>query len=256
MQNRLIATLCLALFAASPAQAGLFDDDEARRQLAELRQTTNQKLVDLADRLDKLDTRASQKLVETAGQLEQLNQQIANLRGQIEVISFNLDGLQKRQKDLYVDLDQRLRGLEESKAAAASAGAEKQAKNAQQEAEAASAYEAAYALYSDKKLKAAADAFNSLVTTYPATTATANAYFWLGMSRAQTGDSNGAISSWRKLADAFPDNAKAADALRAIASLQLEKGDKKSARKTLQELVNTHPESEAAKDGAKQLKRL
>ena len=54
----------------------------------------------------------SQGLVELFGQVEQLKADVARLRGQIEVLNYEQEQAQKRQRDLYVDLDSRLRKLE------------------------------------------------------------------------------------------------------------------------------------------------
>ncbi|WP_374347371.1 YbgF trimerization domain-containing protein [Chitinimonas sp.] len=253
MLKRLLPLTLLAAFAL-PGHAGLFDDDEARKQIASIRDQHAAQLKDLSDKLDKLDARSSQKLVELVGQLDALNQQIATLRGQLEVATFTLQSLQKRQQDLYVDIDGRVRALEESKPAGQNPLA--QAASAQQEAEAATAYEAAYNLYRDNKLKPAADAFAALAQKYPSSQAAPNALFWQGMAQAQGGDDKGSIAAWRRLVDSFPDHAKSPEALKAIASVQLDKGDRKGAVKTLKELVGAYPNSDAGKDAAKQLKKL
>lgn len=256
MQKRLIALSCLTLLSTAPASAGMFDDDEARKQIADIRQLHSQRIGELAEQMKQLDARTSQRLVDMVGQFEALNKQIAELRGQLEVINFNLDGLQKRQKDLYVDLDQRLRKQEEAKVAAVQQADADANTAAKQEAEASTAYDAAYALYQANKLKPAAEAFASLIKAYPNSKTIADAYFWLGLARAQTGDSYGAMVSLRKLVEAFPTSPKAADAMGAVASLQLEKGDKKGAKKTYLDLLSAYPDSEASKEAIKQLKKL
>ncbi len=253
MQMRLLSLALLSALAL-PAQAGLFDDDEARKQIAEVRNQAEAKLTAVNERVDQLDSRSSQKLVEITGQLSELSQQIAQLRGQLEVITFNLQGLQKRQQDLYVDLDTRLRNIEEGKTKPLTPGAE--AQNAALEAEAASAYEAAYNQYREGKLKPAIEALGSISSKYANSQVAPNALFWLGMAQAQAGSIAAAQLSWRKLVDAYPEHAKSPDALRAIASVQLEKGDKKGAARTLKELTASYPGTEAAKEAEKQLKKL
>jgi len=54
--------------------------------------------------------------LELANQIEQAKADMAKLRGQIEVVSYELEASQKRQKDFYVDLDNRLRKLETTSA--------------------------------------------------------------------------------------------------------------------------------------------
>jgi tol-pal system protein YbgF len=252
----MIARLSPLLLALSllPAHAGLFDDDEARKQIAEVRAQHTQRLDELQARLNQLDQANGQKLLELVNQLGELNQQIANLRGQIEMLGFNLEGLEKRQKDLYVDLDNRLRQIENGRVkSGTSADA---AQTAQQEADAASAYEAANALFRQGKYKGAAEAFAKIAADYPKSSVAANALFWTGMSLAQAGDEKNAESAFRKLVDTFPEHAKSPDALAAIATLQLGRGDKKRARQTLRELMATYPGTPAAKDAEKQLNKL
>src|SRR5947207_13838403 len=104
-----LAGLCFAL----SARAALFDDDEARKRIeaTNLRVTQIQKQLD--DRISALETQLkSQGLVELFSQVEQLKSDVAKLRGQIEVLIYEQDQQQKRQRDLYLDLDSRMRKLE------------------------------------------------------------------------------------------------------------------------------------------------
>ena len=104
---------CLAALPALPARAALFDDDEARKRIEQ----TNQRIAlvqkQLEDRIGALEAQLkSQGLIELFGQVEQLKSDIARLRGQIEVLNHEQEQAQKRQRDLYIDLDSRLRRLE------------------------------------------------------------------------------------------------------------------------------------------------
>jgi tol-pal system protein YbgF len=115
----LVAALTFVAVAQS-ANAALFDDEEARRRI----QSTNQRLTavqrQLEDRLNALEQQLkSQGLVDLFNQTEQMRGDIAKLRGQIEVLTYELEQAQKRQRDLYVDLDSRLRKMESTAAAAA-----------------------------------------------------------------------------------------------------------------------------------------
>ena len=95
------AALLAALWVAGPAHAGLFDDEEARRQIADLKGQTT-------ERLDA----SSRAQIELSNQIEAINAEVAKLRGQMEVLTYELEAAQKRQKDFYIDLDTRLRKLE------------------------------------------------------------------------------------------------------------------------------------------------
>ena len=92
------------LFAAlgvQQANAGLFDDEEARRQVSELTVKLN----------ERLDT-AARGQMELASQIQALRDETARLRGQVETLTYELDSVKKRQQDFYVDLDGRLRKIE------------------------------------------------------------------------------------------------------------------------------------------------
>lgn len=111
------AALALAAL-AQHAHAALFDDDEARKRIAD----TNVRLSDvqrkLEERIGALELQMkSGGLVDLANQLELLKADVAKLRGQIEVLTHELAEAQKRQRDLYVDLDTRVRRLETQPAA-------------------------------------------------------------------------------------------------------------------------------------------
>ena len=96
-----LAGLCFSL----SARAALFDDDEARKRI----EATNQRVTQIQDRVSALETQLkSQGLVELFSQVEQLKSDVAKLRGQIEVLIYEQEQQQKRQRDLYVDLDSRM----------------------------------------------------------------------------------------------------------------------------------------------------
>jgi tol-pal system protein YbgF len=116
--GRLAAALAVALFAHA-APAALFDDDEARRRIAETDQRLAQVQKQLEDRIAALETKSA-GIVEVAREIELLKAELSKLRGHIEVLTHELAEAQKRQRDLYVDLDSRLRRIETAQAAAPS----------------------------------------------------------------------------------------------------------------------------------------
>ena len=103
----LLPALLLAAALPLPAAAGVFDDEEARERIEQLRGQVRGELAELGKRLDVV----SRNQIDFANQVESIKADIARLRGQIEVLTHELDAAQKRQKDFYVDLDNRLRKL-------------------------------------------------------------------------------------------------------------------------------------------------
>jgi len=108
-----VAVLLLPAF----AQAGLFDDDEARKRIAQLAEKVDAQNKDNDAKFQKLEeTIKNLGIIQLLNQIEALNSEIAKLRGQAEVLSNQNEQLQKRQRDFYIDIDTRLRALEGSTA--------------------------------------------------------------------------------------------------------------------------------------------
>ncbi|MBK5913125.1 tol-pal system protein YbgF [Rhodocyclus purpureus] len=224
------------------AQAGIFDDDEARRQIAELTQTTN----------ERLDT-AGKAQFELANQIQALREENARLRGQIETLAYELESASKRQQDFYIDLDSRLRKIEPAPVADEAAAAP--AAPAADPAAESRAYEEALNLFKAKKLKEAAAAFSAFVKAHPDSTLAPNAQYWFGNAQYALGDCKQSIEAHNKLLARWPKHAKAADAMLNIASCQKELGDAKAARKTLQTLKDSYPGTPAAESATQRLKQ-
>lgn len=255
--------LLLAALGGQPAHAGLFDDEEARRQVSELTQKSN----------ERLDTVARGQM-ELANQIQALRDENARLRGQVETLNYELDAAKKRQQDFYVDLDGRLRKLEAPAAAAAAAstaaptaGTEGKVtesakaapdagrKVASDPAAEAREYEAALNLFRANKLKEAAAAFEAFARTHPDSTLTPNAYYWLGNAHYALRDCRRSLEAQRVVGSKWPTHAKAPDALLNVATCQQELGDSKSANSTLEALLAKYPDSPAARAARQRLKK-
>src|SRR5687768_5465411 len=110
---RLRAFWLLFLICCNSSYAGVFDDEEARRQIAAqqalIRDARNQGQA-LEGRVVKLEeVLNNQPLLELHSQIEALRLDLNKLQGQIEVLGNENELTQKRQKDFYIDLDSRLR---------------------------------------------------------------------------------------------------------------------------------------------------
>jgi tol-pal system protein YbgF len=228
---------------APPVQAGVFDDEEARARVEQLKREANA-------RLEKLEA-AQRGQIELANQIETLRQEIARLRGQIEVLTHDLDQLQKRQKDFYVDLDTRLRKLEQ--AAVEPKAAEPPKPDPQAEAR---DYEAALNLFKAGRYKDAAPAFETFIRTYPNSQFQANAHYWQGNALYQQKDYRRATELFHQVSSAWPNDPKAPDAMLGMANVQQDTGDTKNARMTLEAIVAKYPSSAAAELAKERLKRL
>ena len=111
-----VATVAGLLLSVS-ADAGLFDDEEARKQILQLRTQLADTQRTLDARIGELEAQArNRSIIDLFNQVEILKTEFARLRGQLELLQNEMENTQKRQRDLYVDLDGRLRKLEAQQA--------------------------------------------------------------------------------------------------------------------------------------------
>src|SRR3954467_10463649 len=247
----------LAWAIAAPAFGqGLFDDGEARRRIDALRQQVDANQRTVEERLGKIESAATDRgaILELSSQLEALRNDIARMRGQLEVLANQAESADKRQKDLYPDIDTRLRKLEQTREQAAT---EKPPAAATTEVEASpaenKAYQAALEQFKLGNYPLAVSAMQGFLVTYPLSPLASNAQYWVGMAYSGQRDYKNAIAAQRKLLSTWPDSAKAPDALLSIASSQETMGDRRGAQKTLEELVARYPTSSSAASAKQRL---
>ena len=245
------AAAALLFVACLPAPAyALFDDDVARARIEELRKQVDAAARLLEDRLSKLEDRRA--LVDLASQIEALRSEIARMRGQLEVLQNQIETADKRGKDLYVDIDTRLRKLEQGKEAAA---ADKPPAEGAPAAAETKAYEAALNQFKLGNYPLAISAFQGFLVTYPSSKLAPNAQYWIGNAHAAQGQHKMAISAQQRLLATWPDDAKAPDAMMGVANAQDALGDRRGAQKTLEGLLAKYPDSPAAASAKQRLKR-
>ena len=101
----------MLLFCAISAQAGLFTDDEAHKQIEQL-EARVAKLETVNVQIKGTSEQQVKAMLDLQSQVEALNVELRKLRGQNEEVAHSLQDGEKRLKDFYVDLDARLRHFE------------------------------------------------------------------------------------------------------------------------------------------------
>lgn len=236
----------LAALAAGQAQAGLFDDDEARKALAEHKAKTEARF----------DQQAGAQL-ELSNQIQSQAEEIARLRGQIEALSYELETAKKRQQDFYLDLDSRLRKFEPQPPAAAASGddAATTAGSSGDPAKEQQEYDAALNQFKGARYKEAGLAFAAFVQKYPDSSLAPNAQYWWGNAWIAQRNCAKAIELHSSLASKWPNSAKAPDALLSVSTCQQEMGNPNAATRTLNGLIAKYPDSQAAASARERLKK-
>lgn len=248
----LIATL-------GSAQAGLFDDEEARKAIVDLRARVAAVDEQLKARTAEATATQAQlieqiaalrrSMLELNNQLEAMRGEIAKLRGNDEQITRDLAELQRRQKDIGQATDERLRKLEPAKVTL-------DGKEFVVEQDERKAYEDAIAIIRTGEFDKAVIALGAFQRRYVGSPYTDSVRFWLGNALYGKRDYKEAVAAFRGFVAAAPDHPRAPEALLALANSQAEMKDPRSARRTIDELVKAYPQSEAAQAGKERLATL
>ncbi len=255
-----------AIFIAFSSHAGLFDDEEARKAILELRQRvdTNRlaaegaaqradsvgaKQADDIKELKEANATLRRSLLDLQNQIEALRAEQAKMRGQDEQLAKELAEVQRRQKDIAQGVEDRMRKFEPAKVTVD--GREFTADPAEKRD-----YDAAFAIFRKPDFPAAQNALAEFVRRYPQSGYTPSALFWLGNAQYANRDYQGAIFNFRNMIAQAPDHPKSSEAALSIANCQLELKDTRAARKTLEDLVKVYPRSEAAVAASERLTRM
>ncbi|MBC5764510.1 tol-pal system protein YbgF [Ramlibacter albus] len=246
------ATFALAALATVPARAALFEDDEARKAILDLRARVEQQRLandqELRRHADETAT-LRRSLLELQSQIEMLRSDVARLRGENESLARDLSEAQRRQKDLAMATEERLRKFEPAKVNVD--GREIMVDPAEQRD-----FDTALAAFRKGDFVAAQSLFGEFLKRYPSSGYRPTALFWLGNSQYANRDYRGAIANFRALLQQSPDHPRAPEAVLSIANCQIELKDNAGARRTLDELVKAYPQSEAANAAKERLARL
>jgi tol-pal system protein YbgF len=286
-KSALMLVLLTSINAAS-SHAALFDDKEARKKILEVEsanQATDNAQQASLDALKKsmaaLEKRvaAIEAIVQGGGladmqnQIEALKQEVANLKGELEVAQHNVDATQQRQKDLYTDTDTRLRKIESGATAPAAAtpaagtdtttapnstspnSATPAAPNSLDERDA-KAFNDANSLSQQARHKEAFAAFDSFLKDYPNSKHAADALYGMGYSQFALKNYKSSIATQQKVIDLHADSPKVPDAKYSIANSQIQLGQVAAAKKTLRDLIAKHPTADITPAAQKRLKVL
>lgn len=255
---------------ATQAQAALFEDDEARKAILDVRQRqeTNRQATDAAiqrlveshnellRKTSEENTQLRRSLLDLQNQIESLRAELARSNGQREQFSRELSELQREQKDMAARQQDLARGVEERVSQLEPVKITVDGREIVVEPAERRAYDAALALFRSGDFPGAQTGFHSLIARYPKSGYLPSALFWLGNAQYATRDYKEAIVNFRIMLTATPDHVRAPEAMLSIANCQIELKDVAGARKTLDELARSYPQSDAAKAGKERLARL
>jgi tol-pal system protein YbgF len=207
-------------------------------------------------------------------QLQQMQEEIAQLRGMLEVQQNEIQRLQQEGLERYKDLDSRLSSAgsnssasQNSMPAGATAGGSNTAAPAAPAAQSAASnqpgdpekeklyYDAAFDLIKAKDFDKASQAFTAFLRKYPSSPYAGNAQYWLGEVNLAKGDLQGAGQAFAKVSQGYPQHNKVPDSLYKLADVELRLGNRDKAHGILRQVIAQYPNSSAAQLAQRQLNR-
>jgi len=238
-----------------------------------------------SDRLDSIERKLdSRGLLDMLNRIEQMQRDIQQLRGEIELQTHTLENAQRRSREQYMDIDRRLQQLESGNTAMAVPGAPAAvappavmvpdpldplpatrapmtlppgaAVALPPQAGEKEAYDKALAVLREGRYPEAAQSFNRFLVDYPGSSYADNASYWLGETYYVTRDFDRSLAMFTGLIEQYPNSPKAADSRLKIGYILYEKKDWAGARQALNAVVSAYPGSTAARLAGDRLKKM
>jgi tol-pal system protein YbgF len=226
---------------------------------------TQVKINDIDERLGRVERVVSnQSLLTLSQRIDVLEAQLRELRGTVEELQNSNEALRKQQRDLYADLDRRIKVLEAALKGGAvapmggsslplppSSGAGPAPAADDQQA-----YNRAFDALKNSDYNGAIAQFRDFLRLYPHSALADNAQYWLGEGYYVTRDYDDAMAAFRAVGEQYPQSRKAPDALLKIGFAQYELRHMADARATLSLVVQKYPGTDAARLAADRLTRI
>jgi tol-pal system protein YbgF len=173
------------------------------------------------------------------------------MHNDVDLLSNNLEASRKQQRDLYADLDRRMKDLESRGVAGggaaaagsgdAGAGADSGAPGSDDKA----AYQTAFTLLKGSQYDRAIAAFQKFLTSFPGSSLADNAQYWLGEAYYVNKSFPEAQASFQRVVDKYPQSRKRPDALLKIGFCQYELKQWDLAKGTLSQVATQFPDAPA-----------
>jgi len=240
--------LLLSLFILPIAHAGLFEDDEARRAILDLRKKLDSQSEEIKKNAEDIKKFQS-NLIEQQNLFENLRNEIQRVRGEKEELTQELRKQQAAAQAQSQVIDERLKKFEPIKV---------KLENTEFLAEPTEIrfYEAALAAFRKGEFSNASEGFIDFNKRYPNSGFGSISLFWLGNAQYANREYKEAIKNFNNLLTKEPEHSRAPEAMLSVANCQLEMKDVKSARKTLEELMKKYPQTESAAAAKERLSKL
>lgn len=221
-------------------------------------------------RLNDLDARieaierilANGSLVDLTIQVDELQRMSADLQGRTENLEHEAGGTADRQRDLYMDLDNRIQDLERDlRQAVSSVSVLDGGELAPGELPVPGGsdrdnYQAAFELLKEQRYEQAAMAFRQFLVTYTDSQLADNAQYWLAESYYVTDQFGEALDQFSVVINQYPRSRKVPDALLKMGYCTYELDRWADARSALGRVLEEYPDTTAARLAEQRIKRM
>ncbi|MCP9760292.1 tol-pal system protein YbgF [Aquitalea sp. S1-19] len=240
--SRMTLLSCSLLLGACASTSDL---EQTRAQLDQVNRQATARLSQIESRI------SNERLLEMVSRVDGMQAEVAKLRGDNEMLQYKIGVLEKRQNDLYADIDQRLgrfEGGRSTEPASSNAAAPAESVDAVQQA-----FDQALSPLRKRDFAQAVVALKAFADSNPNAPQALDATYWRGVAHTALRQYDAAIDIQRRFADENPRHPKAPDALRNVANAQRELEQVDQARITLKKLIKLYPNSDAAAKAKQQL---
>ncbi|RJS95258.1 tol-pal system protein YbgF [Salinisphaera sp. Q1T1-3] len=195
-------------------------------------------------------------------QIQQLQQQVRDLNGQVDTLQYKLKQQEQGQRDLYQNLDKRLSALEngtsngqgEGQSGGNGSNGEQPSANVAPDVQ--SAYMDAFNKLKGGQYDQAASAFKQFVQAHPDTPLTGNAWYWLGEASYVQQNLDESREAFERVVNRFQASPKVPSALYKIGLIQTSQNQNDNAKATFQRILDQYPDSNAASQAKTKLDSL
>lgn len=269
----LIGVVSMGLIATSVTHAQALTPD----QLTQRVEKTSRALDNIQKELTRISNQIENRaMLDLFQRVDELADEISQLRGELEIQSNDLSGIKKRQRELYLDIDRRLRDLENSATSQSSrvepvqvptpgtdstvAPAIDTTQAAQPNTTASSAekgaYQKAFEALKEGRYKKAKASFKKFLKTYPNSIYAGNSQYWLGEANYVTRNFEQGIVEFKQVVVRYPNSAKVPDAMLKLGYTYYELKQYDQSKAILQKLRERFPKSTAFRLAGKRLDRM
>lgn len=191
------------------------------------------------------------------GRIEQLQDELQQLRGQLEKQTHDIAVLARQQKQFYQDLSQRItQNLQTAKSASQAMPALATGQSESVSPNESQAYRVAFESLKSKQYDQAIDAFQKYLVRYPAGHYVVNSNYWLGEIYYLQGKSMDAKKAFTSVVKNYPNSQKMPDAMLKLAIIEIEAGNKAQGQQLLEQVQQRYPGTTAARLAALRYQEL